>query len=81
MRFEQFREDQYNQENAAILVKLLTEPRSGSMMQWFIMMAIEEFSERVIEGGANGLENPLMDPQVLLDCAQEAKEAMERWNV
>lgn len=81
MGHEQSVEDRKAQENAAILVKLLTEPRSGSMMQWFIMMAVEEYSERIIEAGPKALENPLMDPQVLLDCAQEAKEAMERWKV
>lgn len=75
------REDQKAQENAAILVNLLTEPRSGSLMQWFIMMAVEEFSERIIQAGPNGLDNPLMDPLTLLECAQEAKDAMERWQV
>lgn len=65
--------------NADIMLRLLNEPKSGSMMQWFIMLAIEEFAERIIEAGPKGLDNPLVRQEDLIACAHEAKEAMEKW--
>lgn len=67
--------------NAQLLLRLLKEPKSGSVMEWFVMMAIEEFAERILEKGPQGLDNPLVNPKDLIACANEAKAAMEQWQV
>jgi hypothetical protein len=70
-----------NSTNAEILLRLLNEPKSSPMMGWFIMMAIEEYAERVIAAGPKGLDNPMVTPEDLIACAHEAKEAMEEWQM
>lgn len=68
-------------ENAALLEQLLTEPRSSSFMHWFVMVALEEYCERVLKIGERGLGNPLIDPKDWVACAQEAQEAVQRWKL
>jgi hypothetical protein len=65
--------------DAAIMEQLLRNPRSGPFMRWFIMTAIEEYAEKVIEMGNDGLKNPFVDPATWRACAEEAQQAMAAW--
>ena len=68
-------------ENAALMEQLLTESQSSPLMQWFIMVALEEYCDTVLSMRDGGLENPLIDERVWKACAHEAKEAMARWRM
>jgi hypothetical protein len=48
-------------------------------MRWFIMTAIEEYAEKVIELGNDGLKNPFVDAATWRACAEEAQQAMAAW--
>jgi hypothetical protein len=74
-------EQETARENAALMEQLLTEPQSSALMHWFIMVAVEEYCDKVLTTREGGLQNPLIDEKVWRACALEAKEAMERWKV
>lgn len=76
-----YTEQETARENAALLEQLLTEPQSSALMNWFIMMAVEEYCETVLATREGGLQNPVIDEKVWRDCAREAKEAMARWKM
>lgn len=67
--------------NTELMVHLLNAAESGPLMHWFVMMALEDFAERVITAGPTGLDNPLVGPADLLACAHEAMEIMEDWQL
>lgn len=74
-------EQETARENAALMAQLLTEPQSSSFMHWFIMVAIEEYSETVLSARDGALKNPLIDERIWKACAKEAKQAMARWKM
>ena len=43
------------------------------------MTAIEDYAERVLEVGNDGLKNPFVDPATWRACAEEAQQAMAAW--
>lgn len=72
-------EQETARENAALMEQLLTEPQSSSLMQWFIMLAIEEYCDTVPSTGDGGLRNSLIPERDRKSWALEANEAMNRW--
>lgn len=74
-------EQETARKNAALMEQLLTEPQSSALMHWFIMVAVEEYCETVLNTREGGLMNPLIDERDWKACAHEAREAMARWKM
>lgn len=72
-------EQETARENAALMEQLLTEPQSSSLMQWFIMLAVEKYCDTILSTGDGGLKHPLIPERDRKSWALEANEAMNRW--
>lgn len=74
-------EQETARENASLMERLLTEPESSAFMHWFIMVAIEEYCDRVLNARPGSLQNPMIDENEWKSCAREAQEALTRWKM